>query len=44
MKVMSDMWEKIDGYKYPSETIFGYERLSFLKDPDNPEELIVGVC
>ena len=44
MKVMSDMWEKIDGYKYPSETIFGYERLSFLKDPDNPDELIVGVC
>lgn len=38
MKVMSDMWEKIDGYGDPKETIFGYERLSFLEDPS------VGVC
>ncbi|MDR0978843.1 MAG: hypothetical protein LBL91_02750 [Lachnospiraceae bacterium] len=38
MKVMSDMWENIDGYGNPKEEVFGFERLNFLEDGG------VGVC
>lgn len=32
MKVMSDMWERIDGYAHPDETVLGYERLALFNN------------